>query len=233
MMSQRYGTAALVAVLGLTMPILPSIAKYRPPSDLQLPGGRQGAATRSGCEKDGFVFAPVLPTSNYGLTTEGYPTLYWYQKNHQFSWARFELFATQSLKREEFPLYSTTFRLNSSSTLASLALPSQAGLPPLSVGQTYLWRVSLICSQQGPDELTTSLSQRSIQGWIKRVEPITALKSGLAHSSRRYEVYATEGVWYDAVGDLANRRHLQPQDLQLTKDWQDLIRETSLSSTHF
>ena len=233
MTSQRCRTAALVAAFSLILPVLPSVAKYRPPSGLQLPGGRQGAATRSGCENDGFIFAPVLPASNYGLTTEAYPTLYWYQKNHQFSWARFELFATQSLKPEAFPLYSTTFRLNGSSPLASLTLPFQAGLPPLGVGQTYLWRVSLICSQLGPDEQLASLSQRSIQGWIKRVEPFTALKSELAQSSRKYEVYATRGVWYDAIVDLAARRHLQPQDLKLSKDWQDLIRETSLSSTHF
>jgi Domain of Unknown Function (DUF928) len=228
---QKYWIAVLFTVLGLTIPILPSVAKYRPPSDLQLPGGRQGAATRSGCEKNEFAFAPLLPASNYGQTTAEYPTVYWYQANHQFSWARFELYATQAMKREEYPLYSTTFRLGTESSLASLALPAQSGLPPLEIGQTYLWKVTLICSQQGPDDDTAHGSQSSIQGWVTRVQPSTTLESQLASTDRKYDVYATNGLWYDAIRDLATRRQQSPQDTQLAKDWTDLIQETSLASS--
>jgi Domain of Unknown Function (DUF928) len=228
---QRFSKAALSAVFGLFMFTPPSLAKYRPPSTLQLPGGRQGAATRSGCEMNEFMLSPILPTSNYGQTTAEYPTLYWYQKNHQFSWARFELYATQSMKRDEVPLYSTTFHLGTSAALLSLSLPSQAGLAPLEVGQTYLWKVTLICSQQGPEN--DASGRRSIQGWITRVKPSVALKSELARTQRKYDVYAAEGLWYDAVVDLATQRRQQPQDPQLAKDWQDLMLDTPLSSVRF
>jgi hypothetical protein len=227
---RRYWTALCLAAFGLTMPILPSMAKYRPPSDLQLPGGRQGAATRSGCEMNQFAFAPVLPVSNYGQTTAEYPTVYWYQANHRFSWARFELYATQSMKRDEYPLYSTTFHLGKKSPLASLTLPAQSGLPPLEIGQTYLWKVTLICSQQGPDDDTANGSQSSVQGWITRVEPRATLESQLANADRKYDVYAANGLWYDAIRDLATLRQQRPQDARLTQDWQALIKETSLAS---
>jgi Domain of Unknown Function (DUF928) len=227
---QRYWIAVLFTVLGLTVPILPSAAKYRPPSNLQLPGGRQGAATRSGCEKNEFAFAPILPASNYGQTTAEYPTVYWYQTNHQFSWARFELYATQAMKREEYPLYSTTFRLGKESPLASLSLPAQSGLPPLEIGQTYLWKVTMICSQQGPDDDTASGSQTSVQGWITRVAPSAILEAQLATTEQKYNVYAENGLWYDAIRDLATRRQQIPQNAQLAKDWEGFLQETPLAS---
>jgi Domain of Unknown Function (DUF928) len=227
---QRYWIALCLAAFGLMMPILPSMAKYRPPSDLKLPGGRQGAATRSGCEMNEYAFAPILPASNYGQTTAAYPTLYWYQANHRFNWARFELYSTQALKKDDYPLYSTTFRLGKESHLASLSLPAQSGLSPLEVGQTYLWKVTLLCSQQGPDDDTANGSQSSIQGWIARVEPSAMLDSQLAGTDQKYDVYAADGLWYDAIRDLATRRQQRPQDPQLAQAWQELIQETPLSS---
>ncbi|MCG9890703.1 MAG: DUF928 domain-containing protein [Thermosynechococcaceae cyanobacterium MS004] len=226
---QIYWTALLLAVFGFILPTLPTVAKYRPPSNLQLPGGRQGAATRGGCAKNEFAFAPILPASNYGETTAAYPTLYWYQANHQFTWARFELYATQSMQREEYPVYSTTFRLRNQSPLASLTLPSQLGLPPLEIGTTYLWKVTLICSQLGPEDETANGSQVSIQGWITRVEPSPSLTSQLAITDQKYDVYAEDGLWYDAIQDLAARRQEQPQNPELSRAWQDLLRETSLA----
>lgn len=220
---RRFWIAGFAAILCPAILSLPSTAKYRPPSTLQLPGGRQGAATRSGCEIDGDTFEPVLPTSNYGQTTAAYPTVYWYQNNHQFSWARFELFATQAKKLDSIPLYSSTFRLGQAPSLVSLSLPSQSGLPPLEVGRDYLWRVTLICSQKGPEDRTAVGSPPFIEGWITRVEPSPTLRSQLSDTAQKYEVYAEQGLWYDAISDLVNRRRQQSQDPQLKKDWQDLM----------
>jgi hypothetical protein len=211
---------------------LPSTARYRPPSNLQRPDGRQGAATRTICAKDRFAFEPVVPTSNYGQTTEAFPTFYWYLANHAFSWARFELYAAQpkTLKLEPDPIYQTTFRLMGGKTFSSLPLPASAGLPPLEKGRDYLWKVTLICSQGGPDDETANGSQLSVQSWISRVEPSAELKAKLVKSPRRYEVYAEAGLWYDAVHDLAVQRQQQPQQSRLAADWGDLLQETMLRS---
>ncbi len=231
--SIRWIAIAVASMLISTTPItLPSAARYRPPSGtLQRPAGRQGAATRTDCAKDNFTFAAIVPTSNYGQTTADYPTLYWYHANHTFSWARFELYAAQkqTLKLESDPIYQTTFRLmGNTAALASLTLPSSAGLPALEKGRDYLWKVTLICSQKGPDDETASGSQRSVQGWITRVAPTAGLNAKLAKTPRRYEVYAEEGLWYDAIQDLAVQRQQQPQQPRLEVDWRDLLKETAL-----
>lgn len=235
--STRWRVAIAVASMltGTALTTLPSAARYRPPSaaTLQRPAGRQGAATRTDCAKDNFIFAAVVPTSNYGQTTADYPTLYWYHANHTFSWARFELYAaqTQTLKLETDPIYQTTFRLMGNTNLASLTLPSTAGLPPLEKSRDYLWKVTLICSQKGPDDETASGSQRSVQGWITRVALSTGVNAKLAKSPRRYEVYAESGLWYDAIHNLAVQRRQQPQQPRLAADWRDLLQETALKSS--
>jgi Domain of Unknown Function (DUF928) len=224
--------AVALALPTTTLLALPSVARYRPPSNLQRPAGRQGAATRTDCAKSNFTFAAVVPKSNYGQTTAAYPTLYWYHANHTFSWARFELFATQkqTLTLEPDPIYQTTFQLKRGTTLASLTLPASVGLSPLVTGRDYQWKVTLICSSGGPDDETASGSQRSVQGWITRVQPSAKLKSRLAKTSRRYDVYAEEGLWYDAIHDLAQQRRQQPQPVGLTQDWHTLLQETASGS---
>ncbi len=231
----RWTAIAIASILtGTALVTLPSAARYRPPSGtLQRPAGRQGAATRTDCAKDNFTFAAVVPTSNYGQTTADYPTLYWYHANHSFSWAQFELYAAQkqTLKLELDPIYQTTFRLmGNTAALASLTLPSTAGLPPLEKGRDYLWKVTLICSQKGPDAETASGSQRSVQGWITRVAPSAGVKAQLAQTPHRYGVYAEAGLWYDAIHDLAVQRRQQPQQSRLAADWSDLLQETALRS---
>jgi Domain of Unknown Function (DUF928) len=235
--SMRWTAIALASMLlGTALATLPSTAaRYRPPSAaaIQRPAGRQGAATRTDCAKDNFTFAAVVPTSNYGQTTADYPTLYWYHANHTFSWARFELYAAQAqtFQLEPDPIYQTTFRLmGSPAAFASLTLPSSTGLPPLEKDRDYLWKVTLICSQKGPEDETASGSQRSVQGWITRVAPSADVQAKLATAPRRHEVYTEEGLWYDAIHDLAVQQRQRPQQPHLAADWQELLQETTLRS---
>ena len=231
--SFRWTAIALtLAIASTAVAIFPSVARYRPPSNLKRPDGRQGAATRTICAKDHFTFEPVVPMSNYGQTVEAFPTFYWYLANHAFSWARFELYAAQpkTLKLEPDPIYQTTFRLKSDRTLYSLALPAAVGLPVLEKGRDYLWRLTLICSQGGPDDETANGSQLSVQSWISRVESSPGLKAKLVKNQRHYEVYSEEGLWYDAIHDLAVHRQQQPRQPRLETDWNDLLQETTLRS---
>lgn len=226
-------TTALSIALGVIVPVLPSYSiKFRPKTVLQRPGSRQGAATRGDCaQKAPLMFKAILPTTNQGHTVADYPTFYWYQANQAFSWMRFELYATQNQQPESFPLYSSTFRINGSSNpLASLSIPENAGLSPLEVNREYLWKVTLICSKGGPDDDTADGSQQSIQGWVTRVASSPTLDSQLVRAKHPYDAYAAEGLWYDAVHDLATRLQEDPQDEQLVSDWKDLLKEMTLSA---
>jgi Domain of Unknown Function (DUF928) len=227
--------AAVLALPGISCTALPSVAtRYRPPQNLQRPEGRQGGATRSGCLSENFTFEPILPTSNYGLTTADYPTIYWHLSNHKFTWAKFELYPTPSPAPDAVPQYSKTVQLTGENPLHSFTLPSNEGLKPLEVGQEYLWKVTLICSKLGPDDESADGSQRTIQGSIIRAAVPATLQDKLIKTKQLtkqlYDVYAEEGFWYDAIQDIAVKRQNQPQTPQLDRDWCDLLKETRLNN---
>jgi Domain of Unknown Function (DUF928) len=223
--------AMIFALSGLSCTALPSVAsRYRPPQNLQRPEGRQGGATRSGCMSENFTFEPILPTTNAGLTTADYPTVYWHLKNHKFTWARFELYPTPTPEPDAIPQYSKTFKLTEKDSLNSFTLPGNEGLKALEMGREYLWKVTLICSKAGPDDDSADGSQISIQGSIIHAATPANLTDKLVKTQQPYDVYAEEGFWYDAIYDLATKRQGQPQNPQLAKDWCDLLKETRLST---
>jgi Domain of Unknown Function (DUF928) len=224
-------SATVLAVSGISCTALPSVAtRYRPPQNLQRPEGRQGGATRSACLGENFTFEPILPTSNYGLTTADYPTIYWHLSHHKFTWARFELYPTPTPAPDAVPQYSKTVQLTGENPLHSFTLPSNESLKPLEVGQEYFWKVTLICSKLGPDDESADGSQRTIQGSIIRAAATATLQDKLSKTKQPYDVYAEEGFWYDAIQDLAVKRQNQPQTPQLEHDWCDLLKETRLNN---
>jgi Domain of Unknown Function (DUF928) len=242
--SFRWTAIALTLAIASTAVVtLPSVARYRPPSNLQRPEGRQGAATRVGICTKPNTFALVVPLSNYGQTTAAYPTFYWFLNNYSFPEAVFELSEVsrnQPIKidptigplLEPNPIYQTTFRIMPSTTLASLTLPASSGLPPLKIGREYQWKLTLNCFKVPPEGGFIKGSPMSIQGWIKRVEPSARLKAKLDKTPRRYEVYAEESLWYDAIHDLAEQRQRQPALPRFIEDWRNLMGETQLQSMY-
>jgi Domain of Unknown Function (DUF928) len=222
---------AVLALSGISCTALPSIAtRYRPPQNLQRPEGRQGGATRSGCVSENFTFEPILPTTNYGLTTADYPTIYWHLSNHKFTWARFDLYPTPTPAPDAVPQYSKTFKLIGENPLNSFTLPANEGVKALEIGREYLWKVTLICSKLGPDDDSADGSQVSIQGSIIHAAPPATLQEKLGKTNQPYDVYAEEGFWYDAIHNLASNRQGQPQNPQLNRDWCDLLKETRLNT---
>jgi hypothetical protein len=242
--SFRWTAIALtLAIASAVVATLPSDARYRPPSNLQRPDGRQGAATRNGICAKPNTFSLMVPLSNYGQTTAAYPTFYWFLNNHTFPEAVFELSEVRRNQPiqidptigplvEPGPIYQTTFRIMASTSLASLTLPASSGLPPLKIGREYRWKLKLNCFKVPPEGGFITGSPVSIQGWIKRVEPSARLKAQLGSTSRRYEVYAQESLWYDAIHDLAEQRQRQPSLPRLIQDWRNLMGETELQSIY-
>jgi hypothetical protein len=201
---------------------------YRPRGPVQRPTQQEAGGARTPCDNNlKQLFSPLLTRSNYGETVAEYPTFYWLSANHKYNWIRFELFATgQNLAPEAYPEYSVTQRVQELQTVSHLRLPSETGLPPLKLNQEYLWKVTLICSPEGPDTEFASGTERSIRGWIKRVEPSTRLKTQLAQAKGRelYNLYGEEGLWYDALDELARQYRTTPNNRDVAADWQKLLK---------
>lgn len=202
---------------------------YRPRGRVERPTQQEaGGARKPPCQKGNSkpLFSPLLTRANYGETIAEYPAFYWFSANHHYTWMRFELFATRNLVPEQYPEYSVTLRTQEMQNVSHLHLSAETGFPPLKLNQEYVWKVTLICSPAGPDADVASGTERSIQGWVKRVEPSPGLKAKVAQAKGRelYYLYAEEGLWYDALNELARQYRTAPNNQDIAADWQILLK---------
>jgi hypothetical protein len=86
--------------------------------------------------------------------------------------------------------------------LMALTLPPEA--PALEVGQDYRWKAVLLCNPNRPSgAIITSAT-------LQRVAALPALDPALGDGATQENVYAENGIWYDAfhLADEAERRSL-------------------------
>jgi hypothetical protein len=71
----------------------------------------------------------------------------------------------------------------------------------------------------------------SVDGWVQRRDLERDLSAQIKQASptEKVSLYAANGLWYDAIGELANLRSIRPQDTALTNDWQSLLEAIDLS----
>jgi hypothetical protein len=102
----------------------------------------------------------------------------------------FELTGNNSLKLVQ------KLELKSSPGIMKLSLPQDK--PGLTVGQQYLWQVTIFCNPDRPSSAVVARAQ------IQVVEMPSTLKSILPNTTerpKRVELYAKAGYWYDALGE--------------------------------
>ncbi|WP_254721630.1 DUF928 domain-containing protein [Kovacikia minuta] len=69
-----------------------------------------------------------------------------------------------------------------------------------------------------------------MEGTIHRVVQDRAIAAQIESASpqQKVELYAQNGIWFDALTTLANLRLANPQDPALTSDWDSLLRSVGL-----
>jgi len=186
-----------------------------------LPGRRTGAGTRGLCTNPKQPLTALIPTTNLGLTTEKYPTFFWFVPPTPARTAEFVLSDEKSNE-----VYKTTFAINGQPGVISLKLPASATLPPLSVNKNYSWTFSLICNPNNP------LAIDFVRGWVQRIEPNATLSNRLAKATPRDRpsVFAQAGVWNDTLSSLIELRRSNPKDQSLVTDWESLLKSVGLES---
>jgi len=122
-------------------------------------------------------------------------------------------------------LYKSTFKTTGKPGILTIALPTQAGLPPLAVGQDYKWSFSIIC---GSDERSLDLT---VGGGIRRVELNPTLANQLQQASpeKQVQLYAEAEVWQDTLATLAQLRRDYPNDAAIASEWEKLMSAVGLS----
>jgi hypothetical protein len=214
------GVRAAVLLLATAVELQsgPGWAGFTPPSNLGRPGNREGAATRSVCLSANKLTA-LVPLSNLGLTTEGFPTFYWYVPQNSCL-AEFRLVEVDPTTNNETVLYLSRMDLSGNARIVGLSLPNNGSLVPLKAGKEYFWDVGLVAPANAADP-----PSNFVKGWVKRVEPNANLATVLktAKGMDRYEAYASAGLWYDALKTLVELRQATPNNSALNQAWSELF----------
>lgn len=196
-----------------------------PPDDINAPGGRTGGGKR-GCEnivkqltgskeKRLTALVPVYGSLDselvLGLTIASHPTFWFYVPYSRILSAEFVL-----QDEAERTVYQTPVSVSGTPGVVSLSLPSTAS--PLEIGKRYHWYFNIYCNPQQPPVF--------VDGWIKRASLNPALRNQLEKATllQRVALYATNGIWYEALTASAELRRTDPK----RTDWAAMLRNVGL-----
>ena len=205
--------------------------QYRPPMGIGAPRRTEGGGTRSGgsanssCPMAGKPLTALVPGNGFGVTVAPYPTFFVYMPavSPQASPLLVE-FELQDNSGDS--VYKSIFKTNGKPGILSLALPTQAGLPPLRVGEDYKWSFTLICQ---PDERSRDIT---VESWVRRVDLNATLNNQLKQASpqQQVELYAEAEIWQDALATLVQLRRNYPNDAAIAANWERLLSAAGLNN---
>jgi len=200
----------------------PGGPRFVPPREDNLSPGDLPRVTRtaSKCVKGEIEFTVLIPENKIGRTVSEYPLFFFYLPQTEAELAEFVL------KNENGnPIYQTTLKTNNSSGVIGVSLPANKNVSPLQVGKNYRWSVALICDAQ--DRSADVLRE----GIVRRVELSADIRSQLDQADARQKtfIYAQNGIWQDALSNLAAARRANPNDAKLIDDWESLLDSVKLN----
>ncbi|BAZ02744.1 hypothetical protein NIES37_67570 [Tolypothrix tenuis PCC 7101] len=168
------------------------------PSRPSTPTGSDSGRGRGSCSNSANTELAVLaPASYFGQAVSIYPTFAWFVPKEELP----------NKPDIEFSIYEYDVNTNDKkgSYIQRLRQPSIPGImkisldkekPGLVVGQKYFWQVKLICEEN--DDSKSIIVNAVVE--VVATSPGLKLKLSDGKSSlKRAEVYAKEGLWYEAL----------------------------------
>ncbi|MFN6461556.1 MAG: DUF928 domain-containing protein [Nostoc sp. DedVER02] len=159
----------------------------------------------------------LLPQNFYGTTVSERPTILVYLPASNAEEAVF------SLKDEAGNTqYQMTIPIALKAGVMAVKLPADA--PALAVGKNYHWFLAVKVDGQ------LSPATPYVDGWIQRIQPNAELATAMQQKDalKRAAAFGKHGVWYDCVETLAALHNAQPNNVALTKQWEELLSSVSL-----
>jgi len=163
----------------------------------------------------------LMPTSNIGVTLAEYPTFFFYVPDVNLEGVEGEFILRN---QDEQEIYKEIVTLPAGDSIVKVELAPSPALPPLEVGKSYYWVFSLLL-----DKVDRS-SNTDVAGWIKRVEANSAIKTQLVAATDKAQpaIYASNGIWYEALTSLAKLRCASPHDKTILSNWTSLLQQVEL-----
>ncbi|MCU0537814.1 MAG: DUF928 domain-containing protein, partial [Hydrococcus sp. Prado102] len=198
-----------------------------PPPDVGAPTQRSQAGSRgweqtneqsasTNEEKLLTALVPAYQTTDddlvWGLTTSESPTFWFY-----VPYTLTPKYAIEFVLKDDRGNYVYKNKFSGKGTppgIVSLRLPPTVSLKS---DREYAWYFLLYCGARVPDNY--------INGFIRRVERPNLEKQLRSKTPReRVILYAEQGIWYDALTELAQSHRDRRDNDKLNKDWTSLLQ---------
>lgn len=181
------------------------ISNYQPPSS-QTPPSRgstdPGIVRGTGCSAASTTgLVPLAPQAHIGQTHFSQPTIAWFSPETESYTVEFRV--AERLPDDEFHvIYSTEFESTEKQLPSGIMTVSLAETDvTLSPDRTYRWQAVLVCNPNRPTE--SLVAEADIQV-VETPAELDASLTTAADAAERSTVYATAGLWYDAMGEALN-----------------------------
>lgn len=181
---------------------------------------RNNGACLSGAIASNDAVTPLVPSTRLGLTVSQRPSFFVYMPKTTAKEATFSLQdANQNL------VYRTKVPLQENGGVIRITLP--ATVQALKMDSDYRWVMEVHCiADLDPDNPI-------VEGWVRRtsVNANLAAKLNTAKTSlERASAYSQEGIWYDALGIMAEAVRSQPQNSTIVKSWEEFLTSAGLQA---
>ncbi|WP_250126425.1 DUF928 domain-containing protein [Chroococcidiopsis sp. CCMEE 29] len=210
-----------------------------PPTPIPTSGRQRGGSSRGNCLVANQPLVALVPStwknldnqqqkrtpalsaweSVWGLTTDEYPTFWFYLPYSSAPKLPIE-FVLQDERGNN--VYKTALTVaQTRPSVIEISLPSTA--TPLQADKMYHWYFLIDCDPDAPPLL---------EGWVQRtaINPTLTKQLKAATPRQRAALYAANGIWYDALTTLAELRRARPEDTELFKDWLSLLQSAELDA---
>ena len=205
-----------------TVPGGPRFAQPREDMEQSPPPPRR-PTTRGNCRKsepNPIDLTALVPANKIARTVSEHPTFFFYLPPTKAESAEFVLIDPSGKQ-----IYKQTLTVTNLSGVIGVSIPANNNVPPLEVGKKYTWNFTVICEAEdrSADLLET--------GRLLRVELSADIRSELekADPRRKTAIYAENGIWQDALSNLAAARRDRPSDTVLDADWESLLDAVKLT----
>ena len=164
-------------------------------------------------------FTALVPENKIARTVSDYPTFFFYLPQPNAELAEF------ILEDENGNLiYAQALTIKNLSGVISVSIPANTNVPPLEVGKNYIWKFSLVCD---PEDRASDWVETGI---VRRVELSADILRQLENADPRRKtfIYAKNGIWQDALGNLVAARRANPNAPVFQTDWESLLDSVRL-----
>jgi len=192
----------------------------QPTEDREAPPS--GRITRRGgeCGSSNQVrFTALVPKNKIARTVSDYPTFFFYLAPTDSELAEFIL-----EDESGNPIYQQDLKIKNLSGVIGISIPADKNVPPLEVGKNYIWKISVVCDTEDRS------SDQFESGMVRRVELSPDILSELEKADPRGKtvIYAENGIWQEALSNLAVVRRANPNDPVFKSDWKTLLKSVEL-----